>query len=1055
MHCKIFKRVLAFIIIPAIICGFCSANWNGRNIFAENGDGGELSNISSLLYSGKINGAITGEAGYYNLDGSSAEYLILPTAEGIYVVESNELKLFIKTDDVVLETSVIPDLDGDGMSDLVAVVRSEFFPNVRAYSSSTGSVLWSYKHAEPYYDVFNNISMEVNLSIFKVNVVIGDSAANSFVQLVSDYDIISLSAKDGKKLWEYKDRNNIWQVCTVNDINGNGYADIVFGNQLGEIKALDSKNGNLLWRNKIVQDFTVKIMNRTVNTISRSVWDIVQRDGSDENSIVVSGEDGFLYEINPQNGDIINKKDVGKFNEDFLNAQYENQRDMYSSNIVPTGIFHKGFFGLKLFLAEDVTGDGIKDFIATQNLGFSKSHQFLYGSTRMDNPEINKSVSLIDGNNLDILWTTDVTNEIINVDYTEPIIRDIDGEKHVLLPGKFEYGDLSFVVLKVSDGTLNSSLDMHLDSQIFFKETYPNKFIVRESEEGNVFLGIIDVHSIVINSKLDNVLIEFNDGLFGKYIKIDNNILEIQEIAGVIQYIMMHEGKTLNEIWKYGMEDTGVNGAVGFKGVIPIGDFNDDGFSDIFLQVFHNSQDTRDLIFQIISGKDGTEIYSFEVLNDEGNIFFLGDVNDDKFIDFLVIKETECYRMISEAKGGRVNYYKDSKNYKYDEKAQNTNYAKLIGDIDGDNIEDFFIGFVEDESSYVSVISGKTMEKIYDIKNYFDEYHYFTEYDFNGDGILDYIRFVKYTGEIYIVSGSNQENIFYIPLYNEYSYMHERSKPLLPDGKGDMSMFYGLLGSFITSVGDITGDGNPEYAIVVTTYKDLRRYIEIGIYDVVRRNNEPVKTFSIPLEGDGYTWEQSLVPLIEVKDDNNGKFILFDINSEWFLFDVEKLKPVVSFPAGDVQEAFIGDGVLTVFGSIYEKINTANDFAIIGLKSDEKTASPINLKWKHDKDSYFSVTKIFVDDVYSAISYTDDIVLRLRAGIRNIALKHTDESGKSYYSYIDLNISKSAVPVFFLSTASLTAVAVILLFILVPSARMKRVLKRRVRKDELPSDINK
>ena len=106
-------------------------------------------------------------------------------------------------------------------------------------------------------------------------------------------------------------------------------------------------------------------MNRTVNTISRSVWDIVQRDGSDENSIVVSGEDGFLYEINPQNGDIINKKDVGKFNEDFLNAQYENQRDMYSSNIVPTGIFHKGFFGLKLFLAEDVTGDGIKDFIAT------------------------------------------------------------------------------------------------------------------------------------------------------------------------------------------------------------------------------------------------------------------------------------------------------------------------------------------------------------------------------------------------------------------------------------------------------------------------------------------------------------------------------------------------------------------------------------------------------------------------------------------------------------------------------------------------------------------
>ena len=82
MHCKIFKRVLAFIIIPAIICGFCSANWNGRNIFAENGDGGELSNISSLLYSGKINGAITGsrllQSGW-----KSAEYLILPTAEDI------------------------------------------------------------------------------------------------------------------------------------------------------------------------------------------------------------------------------------------------------------------------------------------------------------------------------------------------------------------------------------------------------------------------------------------------------------------------------------------------------------------------------------------------------------------------------------------------------------------------------------------------------------------------------------------------------------------------------------------------------------------------------------------------------------------------------------------------------------------------------------------------------------------------------------------------------------------------------------------------------------
>ncbi|WRK52357.1 hypothetical protein SD457_18430 [Coprobacillaceae bacterium CR2/5/TPMF4] len=116
---------------------------------------------------------------------------------------------------------------------------------------------------------------------------------------------------------------------------------IIAGNQLGQIICLD-KHGDLLYRNSLVNPYSINIEYIGKQEVNLNVWDLIEINGN----IYVTLEDSSLCQIDKQTGKIIKTVVLNENIESVLSKNLQDN-SMYSK-LAPTGLNDYDFMGYQM-----------------------------------------------------------------------------------------------------------------------------------------------------------------------------------------------------------------------------------------------------------------------------------------------------------------------------------------------------------------------------------------------------------------------------------------------------------------------------------------------------------------------------------------------------------------------------------------------------------------------------------------------------------------------------------------------------------------------------------
>ena len=339
----------------------------------------------------------------------------------------------------------IPDISGDGRSDLIACSEDNYIRCFNGNADQTGDVLWAHEiySGNIYSDKGLDIVDDVNGDGFH-DVVVGATGGARLIRM--------LSGKTGDEIWTYHTNavgNGGWvyQVDGSRDFNGDGFVDVLAcagddGDGFGPQRAycFDGIDGTLLWQRPVgapvygviaVDDFTGDGIPDALAGTSNE-WESVGlavgingATGQEEWAFSVSGSSVWaLAQIGDINFDGINDVMIGDFYGEYFALDATNGNEAYSGGGL--GLL-TGFKQL-----DDVNGDGHPEVIPEHFYNF---------------------VRLISGRDCSTLWTTSV----IDSPTAASQINDINGDGvNDIVVGTL-YGDNYTYFLSGVDGEILQS----------------------------------------------------------------------------------------------------------------------------------------------------------------------------------------------------------------------------------------------------------------------------------------------------------------------------------------------------------------------------------------------------------------------------------------------------------------------------------------------------------------------------------------------------------------------------------------------------------------------
>lgn len=219
--------------------------------------------------------------------------------------------------------------------------------------------------------------------------------------------------------------------------------------------------------------------------------------------------------------------------------------------------------------------------------------------------------------------------------------------------------------------------------------------------------------------------------------------------------VSVYSGATHDVLFQY---FGGANNLHFATSVAGAGDVNNDGFDDFILGNWHAKVGNYENAgrFEVYSGKDGTELYSFQGRFSNHrmgrDVAGAGDVNNDGYDDFIVGEHGRT-RVYSGFNGSTIAYYCPGTDGGYGKAVDG------VGDIDKDGWDDFAVGDPTSDSwsssnnGLVRTYSGRTGSYIHTFYGDPADQRLGTDVsaagDVNADGYPDVIFATKHGAEIY------------------------------------------------------------------------------------------------------------------------------------------------------------------------------------------------------------------------------------------------------------------------------------------------------------------
>jgi len=313
----------------------------------------------------------------------------------------------------------------------------------------------------------------------------------------------------------------------MGDINNDKIEDIAITVQPSDVIGLSGNDGKRIWTSSIAKPYEVERDNKIIGASERNIWDVIFLNSK----LVLTGEDGYIYQVNPNNGNIINEKELlAKIPNILAYSLYleGNKAKEYS------GLSINGNSAFKIINTHefiDSNNDLVNDLIVT----IFEPNKYASFSNMIS------SIYLLDGKTLDVIWEKQLDREQIfnlNLD-NDGVISYFDGT--------------NINIFNVKD--IESETEVLIDTNnpnTLYPLLYEDKLIINNEE-----IQILDISDI--NNPLVLNTINYFDGYdtitknsiiykiyyqFDKKNKINKN------------YKMIESINYLNEIlWSYDLED--------------------------------------------------------------------------------------------------------------------------------------------------------------------------------------------------------------------------------------------------------------------------------------------------------------------------------------------------------------------------------------------------------------------------------------------------------------------------------------------------------------------
>ncbi len=976
--------------------------------------------IEKLGSEGQIdNVGISYEMTYNNL--SSTVYYGI---NGIDII-NEEGKTHFQTEFPVLKLIVINDVDNDGNADfLVFQDVAEFNDQLFVISSKDGKVISSRRLTHLANDQYLG-NVENNSYILDMRYTAGK------VIVLCDYKIINLNPEDCSIVYEYENKDNIWDFEVVNN-------KIYFIDQLGQFGILEFETGELLDLNVIANNYNVtsKYDPSTPFSAQMSLFDIYY----DGNQLYVLSEDGYIYFYNFEEN-FFDNLPIGLISdEDFINIISENSYWMNGRPVhFPPGIHRGNFRGYKV-IGDNGTHLLISCYFLDDESLASDVEYYFTPKYALYN-KADKTITLFGGNVSSYKYSKAVFAQYESEGEVKNVITTVfASEEKKLRVNVFDY-----------DGTQLLQKDIIVDSLYS-----TGKYNFRYDENKGYLLEVFSGGVINIDKKLSSAAYLYDSAYTNMELIKDDYIILSYKINGITNKIAKYQKDLKTLIWSYEISIKDKNH--GFE-TLKYDDFNMDGVDDVIgVVISYNKKDEpRYSNYIIIDGASGKvlankkiflydsydekgrkyKVYSsskeVELIRDlngdkkkellipegivatnswslKGNIntlmdtkgmaYTVGDINKDGFDDYISISDTKVEMWTSKITYTyNVEYKKQSVSISMNKDMMNLTYGTVFADINNDGVKEFALINKNAEGNQIfDIYNGKTFKKMYSLcREGVSDYEAFAllGVDLNNDGYNEIYHSTYYWGTYIIIDGKTGEDLTWINRYEyenivikeDYNYHPEHIVPFIVEERPATGLI---------KVKDYSEDGLNDFAILKSYYDEeqWRQISSLMIYDA--KNFNLLKELKLSLN----EWAEEYSAV-----ENTERYVVVKVmDGKVMLIDLEEFKDIADYNISGDKFCLINDHtivVTTAQNDVYT-IDIGESFNIISEFDEQISDNTIHLEW--ETVAPYAITSIYDNDVLITVTQDRQIELKLTQGYHRITLVLDDGQGKSSKSSFEITV---------------------------------------------------
>lgn len=611
-----------------------------------------------------VSGSITSDIGLESLNESaeSEDDIFFGTQLGVYVFSSEgTLTNFIQTGSSVTNIESIPDIDDNGYNELVITTTNNYFPNVLCFDSLTGDKLWEFSSETEVFDVDMLWTMK-QVTAYELEV----SQSGDNIYLTAGYNVFRLGTQTGNKLSSFEGTDNMWDISLVD-------GDVVVGDQNGYVYRLNGESLGVIWKKFVSKSYTVvnPSTKGAMGTVKRSVWDIVPITVNDKSLVAVCTEDGYLYILDFDTGEILRSTEIIDYVDELLYAYYGDYP-------LPTSFVGYNFFNIRAKVIPDVTEDNNQEILVYTYPGTRIGHE--YQGAR-------KGIYIVDPTTGEIVSENE-NFDLSKINRLETIIsQDLENKTYIILPTGKSGSQEKIKLIDPEDCTTYDTISINSTSGSSSSNIYSIKVLDEDyfllcSNYGDVLKSDLNGNVSWNYPRLNNIKVERVD-LVGNsdldLLVLSDEGMDEDDFLSVSssRTIYVTDGETKEIAWSYEMPYNEFIQSGGLLAVKAVDDLNGDGKKDIVAY--------KQRYAEWGSGDEYGEYTRIIVFSGKGEILYEKSLTDSTFYGvYEQLYNDSSY--LASLDPGQLENINDRRIRKI------IVSLDTIADVSGDGISDFIVG---------------------------------------------------------------------------------------------------------------------------------------------------------------------------------------------------------------------------------------------------------------------------------------------------------------------------------------------------------------------------